>query len=413
MMNRQKLLSALCAEKGRRHRRSWACVGRTNQQIPDGDWRIWFIVAGRGFGKTRTGAETVRQWVRQGYRRIALLGHTMDDVRHVMIEGASGVMQVCPPYEKVVYEPSNHRLVWPNGAQGLCYSASAYRQLRGPQFDAAWIDELAKFDDVQKVWDQLMFGLRLGTRPRVVITTTPRPLPLIKDLLCRSDVVVTRGSTFDNKDNLSKDYVDMVTHQYGNTRLGAQEIEGHIVEDKGSGLWTQKIIQRCAQAPCLQRIVVAIDPAVTCHDRSDETGIVVAGLGEDQKGYVLADLSARLSASEWIHAAAKGFQDYGADRIVAEVNNGGDMVKHLLHTLYPNMAYKGVYAMRNKRARAEPISALYEQGRVVHCGYFHHLEQQMISTSEFRSPDRMDALVWALTELFFSGNHAPPRIVMV
>ena len=281
MINHQKLLSALYAEQDRRYRQSWACVGRANQQIPAGDWRIWLILAGRGFGKTRTGAETVHQWVRQGYRRIALLGHSMDDVRRVMVDGASGLMQISPPHNKLVYEPSNHRVIWPCGAQGLCYSAGAYHQLRGPQFDAAWIDELAKFDDAQKVWDQLMFGLRLGKKPRVVITTTPRPIPLIKAFLQRSDVVVTRGSTLDNQENLSKDYVDMVMDQYGNTRLGAQEIEGQIVEEKGSGLWTNAMIQRCHTVPCLQRIVVAIDPAVTCHDKSDETGIVVAGIRMD------------------------------------------------------------------------------------------------------------------------------------
>jgi phage terminase large subunit-like protein len=413
-MNRyQKLLSALYAEKKRRYGQSWSCVGRANQQIPAGNWRIWLIMAGRGFGKTRTGAETVRQWVRQGYKRIALVGHSMDDVRHVMVEGASGLMSIIPSYEGVVYEPSNHRVRWPCGAQALCYSAGAYHQLRGPQFDAAWIDELAKFDDVQKVWDQLMFGMRLGPKPRIVITTTPRPIPLMKGLLQRPDVVITRGSTLDNQNNLSKEYVDMIVNQYGKTRLGAQEIEGQIVEERGSGLWTSAMIQRCHNEPPLQRVVVAIDPAVTCHDKSDETGIVVAGIDQDQRGYVLADLSARLSASDWVHAAAKGYHHYGADRIVAEVNNGGDMVKHLLHTLYPNVPYKGVYAMRNKKARAEPIAALYEQGRVMHCGYFHDLEQQMILTDQYRSPDRMDALVWALTELFFDKCIPAPRIVVV
>ncbi len=410
-MTYQSVLSLLYAEKKKRRYYDWDHVARANQRLPRGSWRIWLILAGRGFGKTRTGAETVRQWVKSGYRRIALLGQSMDDVRTVMVEGHSGLINVCPAYEQMVYEPSNHRLIWPNAAQAMCYSASNYGQLRGPQFDAAWIDELAKFDNAQQAWDQLMFALRLGSQPRVVVTTTPRPIPLIKHLLNRPDVVVTTGSTFDNRDHLSADYLTMITEQYGNSRLGRQEIDGEVIDDTGSGLWTSSMIHRCEPPADLQRIVVAIDPAVTCHGKSDETGIVVAGLGTNGKGYVLGDYSGRLSASEWIHAAVKQYTEHKADRIIAEINNGGDMVQHLLHTLYPHVPYKGVYAMRNKKARAEPVAALYEQHKVMHCGYFHDLEQQMITTSTYRSPDRMDALVWALTELFFSNHGATPRIM--
>ena len=389
----------------------WSKNARPEQRVPPGDWRIWLILAGRGFGKTRMGSETIRQWVQEKrYQRICLLGDCSDDVRKVMIEGASGLLAISPPWEGLVYEPSKRQLTWPSGAIAMGYSASAPQQLRGPQFDAAWIDELAKFEQDQDAWDQLMMGLRLGHNPRVIITTTPRPTPLIKQLLQRPDVVVTRGTTWDNARNLPKTYVDMLQSRYAGTALGAQELDGLVVENQGEGLWKADMIVHQKHPKHLMRIVVAIDPAVSNGENSAETGIIVAGMDDAGMGYVLEDLSGRFSATQWMHKAVEAYNRHGADRIIAEVNNGGDIVGHLLHSLFPNVPYHGVHATRSKNARAEPIAALYEQKRVVHCDYFHELEQQMIRLSRPLS-DRMDALVWALSALFF--DDPTPRIMIV
>ena len=390
----------------------WSKWARENQKIPPGQWHVWLILAGRGFGKTRTGAETVRQWVQKhSYRRICLLGHSRDEVRKVMIEGESGLLAVSPPQEGLIYEPSKGQLTWPCGAVALGYSAHAPQQLRGPQFDAAWIDELAKFEYDQQTWDQLMMGLRLGPNPRVVITTTPRPTPLIKQLLDRKDVVVTRGTTWDNASNLPKSYVDMLQHRYSGTALGAQELDGLVLDDQGQGVWKRSMILHDKKPESLTRIVVAIDPAVSEQRNKAETGIIVAGMDAKGMGYVLEDCSGYFSATEWVQTAVSAYEKHRADRIIAEINNGGDMVKHLLHSVFPNIPYQSVYATRSKRARAEPIAALYEQKRILHCGYFHELEQQMITPSTPLS-DRMDALVWALHGLFFS-NPSPARIVVI
>jgi phage terminase large subunit-like protein len=390
----------------------WDANARDGQKVPKGDWRIWLILAGRGFGKTRTGAETIRQWVREkSCRRICLLGHHMDEVRKVMIEGNSGLLAVSAPEEKVVYEPSKRQLTWPCGAMAVGYSAHAPQRLRGPQFDAAWIDELAKFEHDQQAWDQLMMGLRLGSNPRVIITTTPRPTPLIKQLLERNDVVVTRGTTWDNASNLPKTYLEMLTNRYTGTAFAAQELQGLVMENQGKGLWKRDMIVHQNKPKSLARIVVAIDPAVSEQNNRAETGIIVAGMDHQGMGYVLDDCSGHFSATQWIKTAVSAYEHSRADRIIAEINNGGDMVQHLLHSLFPNVPYQSVYATRSKRARAEPIAALYEQKRVVHCGYFHALEEQMVNASGPLS-DRMDALVWALYSLFFS-DQATPRIMVI
>lgn len=388
----------------------WQAMARPSQRIPQGPWRIWLILAGRGFGKTRTGAETVRHWIlKEGYRRVCLMGHHLDDVRRVMIEGESGLLGISRPDEKIKFEPSKRQLSWPNGALALAYSGDTYQQLRGPQFDAAWVDELAKFSYAQEAWDQLMLCLRLGSVPRIIVTTTPRPCNLLKNLLQRSDIVVTRGNTFENKDHLPASYLEDIKKTYHGTRLGAQEIEGVLMESFQEGLWKQDMIRYCSDLPPMERIVVAIDPAVTNKESSDETGIIVAGRDYEGNGYIIDDLSGRFSPTEWIKCAADAYYRFSADRLIAEINNGGDIVEQLLHTLFPSIPYKGVHAKRSKVVRAEPISALYEQGKIFHQKYFPLLESQLLTHSSGSQFDRLDALVWALTELFLTS--ATPRIL--
>lgn len=384
-----------------RLRYRWEHHARPEQRLPEGDWRIWLILAGRGFGKTRTGAEAIRHLVRhQGYKRICLLGNSIEEVRTVMVQGISGLLSVSAPEDGISYNPSQRCISWSNGAKAFTYSAQSYEQLRGPQFDLAWIDELAKFSHAQQAWDQLMMGLRLGQNPRVIITTTPRSIDLIHQLLERSDVHITRGTTFDNRDNLSVAYLKEMEITYGNTRLGAQELEGKVIPMDEGGLWHKGMIKYGKAPSDFKRIVVAIDPAVSCTKRSDETGIIVVGCDHLGQGYVLADMSGKMTPTQWIERAIYAYHHYHADRIIAEINNGGDVVMHLLHTLFPHIPYRGVRATRGKIVRAEPIAALYEQGKITHCDYFSALEHQMIAPFSGQSPDRLDALVWGLSELF-------------
>jgi len=387
----------------------WPVQARANQLMPPGDWRTWLIMAGRGFGKTRTGAESVRQWVMQdGYRRIALLADTEGEGRDVMIEGPSGLLAIHPPHERPIYESSKRRLTWPNGAIATLFSSENPEQLRGPQFDGAWVDELAKFRNDQIAWDQLSFGLRLGHKPRIIVTTTPRPTPLIKKLLCDegASIHVTRGSTFDNACNLAADFLTALKQRFDGTPLGQQEINGVVLENLAGALWSFEDITKAQldNIPDLTRIIVAIDPAVTSGSLSDETGIIVAGIDQYKNAYILEDGSLKGKPIEWIKAALSLYQHYQADCIVAEVNQGGDLVASMLRTLDESVPFKGVYATRGKAIRAEPIAALYSQNRVFHKRGVNlaKLEQQMcqyIPGYTKKSPDRLDALVWALTEL--------------
>jgi phage terminase large subunit-like protein len=383
---------------------------RESQQPPPGDWRVWLLLAGRGFGKTRTGAEFVRaQVMADQARRIALVAPTALDARNVMVEGESGLLSVGPPEERPEYEPSLHRLTWPNGAIATTYSADEPNRLRGPQHDLAWCDELAAWR-YPAAWDMLMFGLRLGEDPRVVVTTTPRPIKLIRELLADPKVVVTRGRTIDNREHLAPAFLAQIVRRYEGTRLGRQELDGEILDDLPGALWTHGLIDaaRVATAPPeLTRIVVAIDPAVSSGEHSDETGIVVAGKSHDGHGYVLADRSGHYRPAEWAKAAISAYREHRADRIVAEVNNGGEMVEATLRMIDPQVPYAAVHAARGKVARAGPVAALYEQGRIHHLGALPQLEDQMCTfTSDLDrdstgySPDRVDALVWALSELF-------------
>jgi predicted phage terminase large subunit-like protein len=340
-------------------------------------------------------------------RRIALVAPTAADARGVMVEGESGLLAICPAEERPDYEPSRHQLTWPNGAIATTYSADEPDRLRGPQHDLAWCDELAAWRYPQ-AWDMLLLGLRLGTNPRAVVTTTPRPTKLIKALLADPKIVVTRGSTSENRDNLAPAFLDQIVRRYEGTRLGRQELEAEILEDVPGALWSHAVIDaaRVAAMPDLTRIVVAIDPAVSSDEHSDETGIVVAGKDANGHGYVLADLSGRYTPTEWARAAIAAYRAHNADRIVAEVNNGGDMVEATLRMVDPTVPFTAVHAARGKVARAEPVAALYEQGSVHHLGALPQLEDQMCGfvhdfdrAAAGYSPDRVDALVWALSEL--------------
>lgn len=402
----------------------WLHFGRPSQMPPaDDDWYCWLILAGRGFGKTRTGAEWVRS-VMCGptplaagrYRHIALVAETAADARDVMVgdgkgpgEG-SGILQVHPKDFMPIYESSKRRLTWPNGAIATLFNGTEPEQLRGPEHDAAWIDELAKFALAQDVWDQLQFGMRLGTKPRVLITTTPKPTRLLKAIIADPKTHVTRGRTADNIDNLAPTFVSSIMKRYEGTRLGRQELDAELLEDTPGALWKLADIEAAriipAQLPTLRRVVVAVDPAVSNSENSDETGIVVAGRADDGHAYVLADYSLKASPDGWAREAVKAYHLHHADRVIAEVNNGGALVETTVRMVDPNVSYKAVHASRGKAVRAEPVSAMYEQHRVHHVGTFPMLEDQMVAfTSDFDrvragySPDHVDALVWALSEL--------------
>lgn len=389
----------------------WEVVhARDSQLTPEGAWAIWLILAGRGWGKTRTGAEWIRHQVENGCGRIALIGATASDARDVMIEGVSGLLSVCPSWNKPVYEPSKRRLTWPNGAIATTFSADEPDRLRGPQHDAAWADELAawRYPDA---WDQLLLGLRLGQQPRVVVTTTPRPTPIIRDLIKEKSTFVTRGNTFENEGNLAQDFIDRVVKKYEGTRLGRQELYAEILDDIPGALWTRALLEetRVREAPALARIVVAVDPSVTSSKGSNECGIVVVGLGRDNHGYVLHDASGNMAADKWARVAVELYKEYKADRIIAEVNNGGDLVESTIRAVCKpdeKVTYRSVHASRGKVVRAEPVSALYEQKRVHHVGMHPKLEDQQCTYTpvDFEgSPDRVDALVWGITELMLGA----------
>ena len=388
--------------------RGWRA--RPNQLAPEGEWRVWLILAGRGFGKTRAGAECVREQVESHFcGRIALVGETSADVRDVMIEGESGILSISRPDFKPLYEPSKRRLIWPNGATAMAYSGDEPDQLRGPQHDGAWADEPAKWKCPLEAWDNLEFGLRLGSRPRIVATTTPRPIKLIRDLLQDPMTVVTRGSTYDNAANLAPSFMERMAKKYEGTRLGRQELHAEMLDDVPGALWQRQNIEqhRVSRVPDLVRIIVGVDPAMTSGEDANETGIIIAGKSRDGHVYVLEDLSCRLSPDAWGRRAVSGYRRHRADRIVAEVNNGGDLVERLLRVVDPSVSYRAVRAARGKVTRAEPVAALYEQGHVHHLASFAALEDQMCAFTPDQydgSPDRVDALVWAITELLLTGQ---------
>jgi phage terminase large subunit-like protein len=404
---RATILKELSANEAAEILEDWRFWARPDQIAPEGNWRVWLIMAGRGFGKTRCGSEWVHEQIRQGRERIALVGETKADVRDVMVEGESGILATAGR-NRPLYEPSKRRLTWPNGAIGVCYSGDEPDQLRGPQHDAAWLDELAKYRYAEETWSNLDLGLRLGESPQAVITTTPRPVQIMRELVADELVTVTRGSTYDNLQNLAESFAKRIVERYEGTRLGRQELHAEILDDVVGALWSREMIDahRLRETPPhFERIVVGVDPAVTSGEDADETGILVAGM-IGNRGYVVEDLSGQYTPQEWAIQAIKAYYKYNADRIVAEVNQGGDMVEHTIRTVDRNVSYKAVRAARGKILRAEPIAALYEQGRIHHCGTFAALEDQlcMYTHDSRESPDRLDALVWALTDLMIGKN---------
>ena len=404
----------------------WAHPG--HQVEPAGDWQCWVIVGGRGAGKTRAGAEWVRAQVEGAgplddgpCRRVALVGETIDEVRAVMVEGESGILAVSPPDRRPIFKISQSKLVWPNGAEAQMYSAANPEALRGPQFDAAWSDELGKWRRCRETWQMLQFCLRLGERPRQIVTTTPRgDNPLLLELIEACGSVVTQAPTEANRAFLAEGFIEQVSATYGGTSLARQELDGEFVTERPGALWTRTIIEegRVRQAPELSRIVVAVDPPVTAGEGSDECGIVVAGVAAEESGgpqvYVLADESiGGVSPSAWADRALAAYRAFGADRLIAEVNQGGDLVETVIRNTDPTVSYAGVRATRGKHVRAEPVAALYEQQRVHHVGALPELEDQMCSFvpgRERHSPDRMDALVWAVTALVLDGEGLVPRV---
>ncbi len=352
--------------------------------------------------------------------RIGLIAPTAADARDVMVEGASGILNIAPDHFRPSYESSKRRLTFPNGALATLYSSEEPERLRGPQHSAIWADELCAWSNGQQTWDMAMFGLRLGRSPRVMVSTTPKPTKLLKDLVSGAgqDVVITRGSTFDNKANLADAFFSQIIRKYEGTRLGRQELNAELLMDMPGALWSHGVIDstRVKEAPELCRVVVAVDPAVSTSENSDETGIVVAGVDRSGRGYVLADLSGKYQPHEWARVACNAFRTHKADRIIAEKNQGGAMVENTIRAVGGFVPIRLVHASRGKVTRAEPISALYEQKRVSHVGVFSALEDQMCAfTSDFDrsrqgSPDRVDALVWALTELI-PGSARPARFI--
>ena len=416
---RQKAIQSLDQNEAESLIYDWGFWARPKQLPPDWDWFIWLLLSGRGGGKTRSGAELVVKWAKAGFSPIALIGQTKADVRDTMVEvGESGILNICPPWFRPDYEPSKRRLIFPNGSIAIIYSGDEPDQLRGPQHAKAWVDEISKFKYPQDTWDNLMFGLRIGEKPQVVVTTTPRPIKIIKALLADDRVAVTRGHTLENKVNLAPDFLRYILRKYEGTRLGRQELAGEILDDNPDALWERDSIDesRVREHPDLIRIVVAVDPAVSTNEKSSDTGIIVAGIAEVRKvmhGYILADLTLKGTPDQWATAAVTGFYNSKADRIVGEVNNGGDMVEHTVRTVDSRVPFKSVHASRGKQIRAEPVSALYEQGRMHHVGFFPDLEDQLCEwVPGDKSPDRLDALVWAITELML-GEEEPEEVIIV
>ncbi|MGR3492779.1 MAG: DNA-packaging protein [Shimia sp.] len=406
----------------------WDFWAHEHQLAPEGDWKSWVVLGGRGAGKTRAGAEWVRSMAegptpraKGRARQIALVGETYDQAREVMVMGDSGILACCPPDRRPVWEATRRRLVWPNGAVAQTYSAQDEEALRGPQFDAAWADELAKWKKGDEVWDQLQFALRLGKDPRQAVTTTPRNASVLRRVLDQPSTVTTHATTEANRAHLAASFLAEVRARYAGTRIGRQELDGVLLPDVEGALWTHAMLdgQRVTEVPELDRVVVAVDPPAGAD--GDECGIIVAGVQmvgppSSWRVYVLADHSVRgKSPLGWAESAVLAFWEYGADRLIAEVNQGGAMVETIVRQVEPTVPYRGVHASRGKVARAEPVAALYEQGRVFHARGLDTLEDQMCRMTSARyegkgSPDRVDALVWALTDLMAGARQQAPRV---
>ncbi|CRL14501.1 phage DNA Packaging Protein [Ruegeria sp. R11] len=406
-----------------------------HQRAPKGDWRSWVILGGRGAGKTRAGAEWVRALAEGSTplsagraRRIALLGETYDQVRDVMVQGDSGILACTPPDRRPQWKATERRLIWPNGATAQAFSAHDPEALRGPQFDAAWADELAKWKRGQDSWDMLQFALRLGTDPRVCVTTTPRNVSVLRDLLASPSTVQTHAATEANRANLATSFIEEVRNRYAGSRLGRQELDGVLLQDVEGALWCNAglVGAQVRSAPPLDRVVVAVDPAVSAGKSSDACGILVVGAvlqgpPQDWRAYVLADCTVQGARPlVWAQAVVDAAHRFDADRVVAEVNQGGALVESLLRQIDPLVPFRPRHAARSKGARAEPVAALYEQGRVRHLPGLGALEDQMCQMTPRGylgqgSPDRLDALVWAVDELLLTpaAQHRMPRVRMI
>lgn len=406
---RQAELERLSTEVRAQLRWHWPFWARPNQLAPDGQWSTWLVQAGRGFGKTEAGAQWIRQRVKDGARNIALIAETQKDLEEVMV---ARLMAISPANEQpsVRYKPV--RMTWPNGAQALGYNGTEPNQLRGPEFDTCWCDEFAKYRYARETWDMLQFTMRRPD-PRVLVTTTPKPIPVLREIIADESTVITRGATLDNASNLDPKFLARMQARYEGTRLGRQELNAELLEDVPGALWTRTMLDDCkiVEAPRLQRVVVAVDPSGNSgdDDQADDIGIVVAGKGLDGRAYILADWTCDLSPAGWGRRTIEAFDEFKADRIIAEKNFGGAMVESVIKTTRKTAPVTLVTASRGKVQRAEPIAALYEQGRVSHVGAFPPLEDQLCSFTGDGyvgkgSPDRADALVWALTELMLVGG---------
>jgi phage terminase large subunit-like protein len=420
---RTALIKQLSTEARARLRYQWDFHGRPAQHPPPGNWLTWLILAGRGFGKTRTGAEWVRRQVCGAtpfapgrYRNIAVIAETAKDARDVMIEGPSGILACHPLDFRPDYEPSKSRITWKNGAVATVYNATEPDQLRGPEHDLAWGDELCKWAYARETYDQMMFGLRQGNPPRCLITTTPRPIPLLKEIVADEATEITKGVTLDNADNLAPSFIRQIQRKYEGTRLGRQELNAEILDDIPGALWTRPILDDCRikpeKMPEMSRVVVGVDPSGTSGEDDDgaDIGIIVAGRGIDGRGYVIADFTCKLSPDGWARRAITAYHRHEADRIVAETNYGGAMVKAVIKSADASVPYKEVKASRGKVARAEPIAAMFEQGRIHLVGGFPELEDEMVLMTPNGyvgelSPNRVDAMVWALSEVMLA--HVP------
>jgi phage terminase large subunit-like protein len=401
----------------------WDLWGRREQQAPLGSWFIWAIIAGRGFGKTRSGAEELRRQQSLGKKQLAMVGPTTGDIRDLMIEGPAGILNISPPWNMPIYKPSLRRVEWPNGAVAHTYTAEEPDRIRGANLEFAWCEEMASWKYDEESWDMLMLALRHGTDPQCLVTTTPKPRPLIRSLIKESkakdsDVIITSGSTYENKSNLAKKFLTRVRQRYEGTKLGRQELYAELLDETEGALWNVHLIERTRRRVMgneawdelmgqMIRIVVGVDPAVTSTSESSETGIVVCGIDRKHNGYVLEDCSLRAAPHEWAAAVVKAYHDYQADLIIGEVNNGGDLVEGIVKSIDPRVNYRAVRASRGKLIRAEPVAALWEQDRA-HCAGegLELLEDQMCSYVPGNpSPDRMDAMVWAMTELLVNDTH--------
>lgn len=403
------------ATLGRRARAKWLALARPEQVTPMGDWEVWLILAGRGWGKTRTGAEDITHFALTNPGvRIALVGPTDDDVRKIMVEGRSGLLNIGDDATRPTYEPSKDLVTWPNGSLAFCYSAEEPERLRGPEHHRAWCDEIGAWGKkAQATWDNLTFGLRLpGVVPQIVATTTPRPTPLIRELRASPATHLTVGRTDDNAANLAPSVLAKWRNKYGGTRLGRQELDGELLEDVPGALWNKAMIDATLMEgplPGMKRVVIAVDPSGSDGQTGDSQGIVAAGLGYDGRGYVLEDGSDRLSPEGWAQKVVELYDRHRADRVVAERNYGGDMVAAVLRGSAPNLPVTMVTASRGKALRAEPVAALYEQGKISHAEPFPELEDQMglMTRRGFAgagSPDRLDALVWAFFDLMLGDE---------